>query len=76
MTFKGGPSCGTSYVPSAEGLGSNIVRMLPSLERMTMYDNSVRRHTFAFLRDMGDHFFLVDRVTRDWFRRKQCKIIV
>ena len=76
MAFKGGPSYGTGYVPSAEGLGSNIVQMLPSLERMIMYNNSVRRHTFAFLQDMGDHFFLMDRVTRDWFKRKQCKIIV
>ena len=60
MIFKGGLSCRTAYVPSVEGSSSNMAQMLLSLERMMMYDNNVRRHTFAFLWVLWDHssFFL------------------
>ena len=57
MIFKGRPSCRTAYKPSVKGSGSNIARMLLSLKRMMMYDNNVRRHTFAFLRVSWDHSF-------------------
>jgi hypothetical protein len=56
MIFKGGPSREIAYVPSIEGSGLNVVRMILSLERMIIYDNNVRRHTFASLQVLGTIF--------------------